>query len=186
MRKIFLVFLVCLMAAANVASAEMLRISEDGVQKFIGSMTGVVYNEDFQKEKPLLLTDAAKIENTEMPEIGASAWACKYGLKTATAPEGEIIFWVDGEEKVSALKVVGYSENSAESALLLLMVAMNAAGLTSADAEFLISNLSDDEVLASSVVWSKERNRCFVLMASGRPQAAEGFQLVLVASDKQN
>ena len=185
MRKIFLAFIVCFVMAANVASAAMVRVSDDDVQKVIHSIADVIYTDEFQKETPLLLTNAVKFENAELPEIGNTAWGCQYGLKTATAPDGEIVFFVDDEEKVSALKIVGYSEQSAQNATLLLMVAMNAVGLTTADAEFLITNLNDDEMLASSIVWSNEKNRCFVLMAGARPQSKEGFQFMLVASDKK-
>lgn len=186
MRKIFLTFLVFMLAASNVASAEILRISEMDVQKFVHSIANTIYTDEFQKKVPLLMSNAAKIENIEMPEIGSTAWACQYGLKTSAQPDGEIIFFTDNEEKVSAVKIVGYSEKSAENAGIFLFIVMKAVGLTQTDAEFLVNNLKDDEVLASSMVWSKEKNCCFLLMAGARPQSAEGFQFMLMASDKQN
>lgn len=186
MRKLFVAMLICLTMAANVANAAMLNVSEMHVQEFIHSIADTIYTEEFQKETPLLLTNAVKIENTEMPEIGAVVWACQYGLKTSAAPDGEILFFVDGAEKVTALKIVGYAEQSIQDSVILLKVALKNLGLTQADAEFLINNLKDDEVLASSIVWSESKQRCFVLMAGGRPQAAEGFQFTLVASDKKN
>ena len=185
MRKIFLAFIVCFVMAANVASAAMVRVSDDDVQKVIHSIADVIYTDEFQKETPLLLTNAVKFENVELPEIGNTAWGCQYGLKTATAPDGEIVFFVDDEEKVSALKIVAYSEKAGENAVVLLFTTLQTLGLTQADAELLINKLSDDEVLASSFVWSAEKNRCYVLMAGARPQSEEGFQFMLVASDKK-
>lgn len=186
MRKIFLAFIVCFLMAANVASAAMLRVSDDDVQKVVHSIADMIYTDEFQKETPLLLTNAVKFENTELPEIGNTAWGCQYGLKTATAPDGEIVFFVDDEEKVSALKIVAYNEKAGENAAILLFTTLQSLGLTPADAELLINKLSDDEVLASSFVWSAEKNRCYVLMAGARQQSEDGFQFVLVASDKQN
>lgn len=186
MKKLFVAFFICSIITASVASAEMLRVSDDDVQKFVHSIADIIYTDEFQKEMPLLITNAVKIENTEMPEIGSIAWACQYGLKTESKPDGEIIFFTDSEEKISALKIVGYSEKSAQSATLLLLLSLRAAGVTQADAEFLLNNLKDDEILKSSIVWSKEKNRCFVLMAGARPQSEEGFQFALIASDKQN
>ena len=186
MKKFLVLFLIVMAANISSASAAMLPVAEVGVNEFVKSMADFVYSEEFQKKLPLLITNAVKIENTELPEIGAYSWACQYGLKTSSEPEGEIIFFVDGEEKVSALKIVCYSEQYAENAGVLFFVITQALGMTQADAEFLLSNLNDDEILASSVVWSKERNRCFVLMAGARAQKAEGFQLMLMASDKQN
>ena len=186
MRKIFLAGLIYILTAANIASAAMLNVSDDNVQNFIHSIADTIYTDKFQKEMPLLLTNAAKIENAELPEIGSVVWACQYGLKTSAQPDGEILFFVNGEEKVTALKVVGYTEQSIQSAVELLIVALEKAGLTRADAEFLLNNLKDDEVLASSIVWSESKKRCFLLMAGGRPQAAEGFQFTVMASDKKN
>ncbi len=188
MKKFFTIFFICLAMAANisVARADMIRVSDVDVQNFVHSIANVIYSEEFQKEKPLLLTNAAKIENTEFPEIGKTAYVCQFGLKTATAPDGEIIFFIDSEEKVFAFKIVGYSNQSAENASVLLFIALQNLGLTQADAEFLINNLSDDEFLASSIVWSETKNRCFVLMAGARAQSAEGFQFVVVASDKKD
>ena len=186
MRKIFLAFAICLVMAANTASAEILKVYDSDAQTLIKSIAEVIYTEEFQKEMPMLLTNAAKIENNEFPEIGKTAWVCQYGLKTSAQPDGEIIFFTDGEEKVSALKIVAYSEQAGENAVVLLFTTLKVLGLTQADAEFLLGNLNNNEVLAASNVWSAEKNRNFVLMAGVRPQAAEGFQFVLVASDKKN
>ena len=186
MRKIFLTFLICFVMAASVASAEVMRVSDDDAQTFIHTLAEIVYDEEFQAELPLLLTNAVKIENTEMPEIGNTAWGCQFGLKTATAPEGEIVIFTDNEEKVYALKVVGYSESSLQNAMTMLVMALRVAGLNQGDTEFLITNLKDDDFLSSSIVWSAEKNRCFVLMATGREESEGGFQFTLVASDKQD
>ena len=186
MKKFWAIFFLITVVNISVARAEILPVSDFDVQKFVHSMADLIYTEEFQEERPLLLTNAAKIENTEFPEIGKDAYICQYGLKTATEPEGEIVFFIDSEEKVSALKIVGYSEQSGESATILLVTALRAAGLELYNAEFLLTNLSDNEFLASSVVWSDEMQRCFVLMAGARAQAAEGFQFMLMASDVQN
>lgn len=186
MRKIFLTFLVFMVTAANVASAELLRVSEMDVQKFVHSIANIIYADEFQQKFPLIMSNAAKFENTEMPEIGKTAWACKYGLKTSEKPDGEIIFFTDSEEKVSAVQVVGYSKESAESAALMLLMAMHTVGLTPADSEFLVNSLKDDEILSSSTIWSKEKNCYVVLMAQALPQSDEGFKLVLMANDKNN
>lgn len=186
MKKFLAIFFIVIAANISVARADVLRVSEIGVNEFVHSIAAVIYSEDFQKETPLLLTNATKIENTEMPEIGKAAYVCQYGLKTAAAPEGEIIFFVDGEEKVSALKIVAYSEKSAENAGAMLALSLNTLGLRQADAEYLINNLSGEDFIATSIVWSKEKQRCFVLLAGGRPQAEEGFQFVVMASDKKD
>ena len=185
MKKFLTIFFIVMTANISLASAEMLRISEGGVNELVRSIAAIVYDEQFQKEKPLLLTNFSKFENGEFPEIGKEIFAGQFGLKTSNAAEGEITFFVDNEEKVSAMKIVGYNNSAAEDAGVLLLVALQVLGLTQADAEFLLTNLNDDETLASSIVWSEEKQRCFVLMAGARPQAAEGFQFVLVASDKK-
>ena len=186
MKKFLAVFFLVMAANISVVSAAMLRVADVGVNEFVHSMANIIYDEKFQKEIPLLMTNAEKIENSEFPEIGKAAYVCQYGLKTSAAPEGEIIFFVDGEEKVSALKIVGYSEKAAENAGAVLAVSLNALGLTQADAEYLFNNLNGEDFVATSIVWSEEKQRCFVLMAGGRPQAAEGFQFVLMASDKKD
>lgn len=186
MKKFWAIFLIIIAANVSTASAAMLPVAEVGVNELVKSIADIVYSEKFQKEKPLLITNAVKIENKELPEIGAYSWACQYGLKTSAQPEGEIIFFVDGAEKVSAVKIVCYSEQYAENAGVLFAVITQALGIRQADAEFLLSNLNDDEILASSIVWSEERQRCFLLMAGARAQSAEGFQFMLMASDKQN
>ena len=187
-KNFVLMFLVSFIMLANIsaANAEVVRVSDIDVQKFVHSMADVIYTEEFQKETPLLITNAVKVENAELPEIGKAAWGCQYGLKTADAPDGEILFFVDDTEKVSAFKIVGYSEQSVENATILLILALSTTGLTQSEAEFLLNNLSDDDTLASSVVWSPEINRCVVLIAGARAQAAEGFQFMVMATDKQN
>lgn len=186
MKKFLAIFLIIIAGNISSASAAMLPVAEVGVNEFVHSMAEIVYSEDFQKEKPLLITNAVKIENKDLPEIGEYSWACQYGLKTSSQPEGEIIFFVDGADKVSAVKLVCYSEQYAENAGVLFAVITRVLGIRQADAEFLLSNLNDDEILASSIVWSEERQRCFLLMAGARAQSAEGFQFMLMASDKQN
>ena len=186
MRRIFLAFLICIVMTTNVASAEMIRVSDDDVQTFIHSLTDIIYSEEFQAELPLLLTNAVKIENIEMPEINSEAWGCQFGLKTAAEPEGEIIFFTDNEEKVYALKVLGYSEASIQNAITMLVMSLRVAGLNQGDTEFLITNLKEDEFLASSIVWSAEKNRCFVLIAGAQEKIPEGFQFTLVANDKKD
>ena len=186
MKKFLAIFLIIIATNISSASAEMLPVADVGVNEFVHSIAGVVYDENFQKNFPLLITNAAKFENTELPEVGEYSWACQYGLKTSSQPEGEIIFFVDKEEKVSAVKIVCYSEQYSDNAGVLFFAVTHALGIRQADAEFLLSNLNDDEILASSVVWSEERQRCFVLMAGARAQSAEGFQVMLMASDKQN
>ncbi len=186
MKKFLAIFFIIVAANFSVARAGVIKISEIDVQQFVHSIAGVIYSEEFQKEIPLFISNAAKFENAELPEIGSAAYVCQYGLKTATAPEGEIIFFVDGEEKVSALKIVGYSADSAKDSVVLLMLTLSTLGLTQADAEFLVNNLNDDEFLASSIVWSEAKQRCFVLMAGARTQSEEGFQFMLIASDKKD
>lgn len=185
MKKFLAIFFILMAANISAANAEVVKISEIGVQQFINAVTTIIYSDEFQKEIPLLITDAVKIENTEMPEIGQSAFVCHYGLKTASAPDGEIIFFVDDEEKVSALKVVGYSNEVIQNSTMLVMISLRVLGLTQADAEFLVNNLEGEDSFASSIVWSNELNRCIVLMASARPQAEQGFQFTLMASDKK-
>ena len=186
MKKFFAIFFILMAANISAARADVVKLSEIGVQQFVHSIAGIIYSDDFQKETPLLLTNAVKIENTELPEIGTTNFVCQYGLKTAAAPEGEIIFFVDGDEKVSALKIVSYSNETIQNPTLLLMLALRVVGLTQADAEFLVTNLNGEDFLATSVVWSNELNRSVVLIAGGRAQAVEGFQFMVMASDKQN
>lgn len=186
MRKIFLTFLIYFVMAANVASAEVMRVSDDDAQTFIHTLAEIVYDEEFQAELPLLLTNAEKFENTEMPEIGKTAWGCQFGLKTATKPEGEIVIFTDNEEKVYAIKVLGYYETSIQNTMTMLVMALRVAGLNQGDTEFLITNLKEDDFLSSSIVWSAEKNRCFVLIAGAQEQFPEGFQFVVVASDKKD
>ena len=185
MKKFLAIFFLIMAANISTARADVLRISEMDVQTFVHSIAAIIYDEEFQKKMPLLMTNATKIENAEFPEIGKVAYVCQYGLKTSSKAEGEIIFFVDGEEKVYALKIVGYSNQAAENAGAMLAVSLNVLGLTQADAEYLFNNLSGEDFIATSIVWSEEKQRCFVLMAGGRPQAEEGFQFVVMASDKK-
>ena len=186
MKKFLAVFFILMAANVSLASAAMLRVYEGGVNELVHSIAAIVYDEQFQKEKPLLITNFSKFENTELPEVGKEIFVGQFGLKTAAAPEGELVFFVDNEEKVSALKIVGYNDSAAEDAGVLLLVALQVLGLSQADAEFLMTNLNDDDTLASSIVWSEERQRCFVLMAGASPQAREGFQFAVMASDKKD
>ena len=184
MKKFLAVFFVLMVVNISFAHAELLRVSEDGVNELVHKIADTIYDEQFQKEKPLLITNFSKFENTEFPEIGKEAWVGQFGLKTADKPDGEIVFFVDAEEKVSSLKIVGHSEQSVENASIVLFVTLRALGLPQEDIEFLMTNLNNDEVLPSSIVWSEKKHCCFVLMAGARPNSTEGFQFVVMATDK--
>lgn len=188
MKKLIVSFLVTILVAVNVefAHAAVVRIAEVDAPTFIKAMNAAIYTEEFQKETPLIMTEPIKVKNEEMPEIGTTAYGCNFGLKTDSAHSGDILFFVDGEDKVSALKIVAYSDAAGAAAMNLLMTAAKIAGLTDADVEFLIVNLDGGNGMASSVVWSDSRNRCYVLITTDRPKPAEGFQLLLIADDKKN
>jgi len=78
LKKFLTIFFIVMTANISLASAEMLRIYEGGVNELVRSIAAIIYDEQFQKEKPLLVTKFSKFENGEFPEIGKEIFAGRF------------------------------------------------------------------------------------------------------------
>lgn len=185
MKKIFFaIFFTLIFAADNLTChANLTRVADVGAENLYQTMQTFLQAGVKQTNMPLVAAKLFRAPGGDDSKYGLSAWACYYGLTTSSQPDGEVLFSVNGEGYVSALKVISYSSQKKDTAAIMLVSCLGAIGLTTEEAGQLLNNLEGNENILMSQVWSSAKKRTFLLMAAPRMQSNEGFQFMIAADD---
>ena len=185
MKKILFAAIFCLVFAANnlTCRAGLTRVADVGAENLYQAIQGNVQAYANRENISLVVAKLFRAPNADDTKYGLSGWACLYGLKTSSEPDGEILFSVNGEGYVSTLKVVSYSNSKKETVAIMIFSSLDALGLTPSEVKNLVENLEGKDNIFMSQVWSSAKNRNFLLMGVPRMQSDEGFQFLIMADD---
>ena len=135
MKKLFftLYLLVGLLISQSVASATMVRIADVGAESLVSKIQSIIASKSYN----VRVTDAWRSRDMDIVKDHLYGWRCKYGIKNASSPEGDIVFWANEQGYVQGLRII-YNKSDLDNAnssfrILFEKVILQSIGFTEND-----------------------------------------------------
>ena len=149
MKKFFLLTIALLLSLSAAASAQanynFMRVSDLGAQAFVDRMGyGNIYQTLKQQGTVVAFTAPAHHPELEDPQKfqGLTVYASVFGIQGSQTPNGQLVFYVDGEGCVFAVRVI--NEGNPQLSYVVLLMTMEAIGLNDQEATPLLQTQAAD------------------------------------------
>ena len=181
MKKIF-VAIVCFVIFVNfsVCQAKRVSLANMGAGNFYSALVYNLESLGFNIKLAKLL----RYPNLDEPDEDLTAWACFFGSAEAdpsTKPEGDIVFWVNGNGNMDALHTNIYNKQASLKGFFISQAASKIIGMTDSEWKKLNDSMTDyDDDSVVGGIWSDSSQRHFVF---GCKMNSSSSKWILAADD---